>query len=180
MKRLPLIFILLTILICGCAAPWKAELVASGSQDDMIRNCVIDFMHSSFVKKDTFDVYEVYIWEKQYVPGVTTVSIEGLDRVDIWPEDTVGSESSDFYKKYIECGGKLFVWEDSELPLNQDIFDKLDKYDITKRRHKQFLVINDDRVKDCAYYYICDNDFKRYKRRITDWTKRKYTGLKCK
>lgn len=178
MKKLPLL--LLAILIYSCSAPWKAELVESGSQDDMIRNCVIDFMHSSFVKKDTFDVYEVFILPIQYVPGVTTISIEGLDRVDIWPEDTVGSESSNFYKKYIEFGGKLFVWEDDETPLNQEIFERLNKYDIPKRKFKQYLVINDDRVRDCAYYYICDNDFKRYKKRITDWTKRKYTGLKCK
>ncbi len=191
MKRLPLIFILLTILVCGCAAPWKAELVESGTREDVIRNAIIDFMNTRSSKRasDTVDAYKIFYASDDkfiHVPGLIIIDIFPQFKREVYPYpwDTVGHLNADIPTQFVKYGGKVFIWRDPSVPVTQELLNMMNEYDLidTNWRDEEYNIplgmTDSDWKSDQFYpspagprddieavsYFICDNNFKKYKK----------------
>jgi hypothetical protein len=143
-----------------------------------IKNILLDFSKTKIYKKGkVFDLKISYLDnELIYISFLENEENKYLYSISKPIEDNILPSS------YIEKDGKLFIWWDKTLKVSQDMFDILKKYNMLKDDDGGWIAILDpimDDNKKGVNYFICKNDFKIYKRIITNKGSIETPKLKC-
>ena len=161
---------------------WKRSLTSAGSENDAIYNSITDFLFTSKHRKED-KIFNVRI--KMVDEDVLKISIAGAtNKVFRWKEDIVGSNSNRFPTRYMVKDDKLFYWNDPDTPISDEIIFILKKYDLLDEDWQNEYdlppyVIDDG--KGGVEYYICKNNYKKYKKKEANTIMKHYAipTLKC-
>jgi hypothetical protein len=171
-----LFFIVLTFQSCSS---WKKGISNNGNYETAIQNAIIDFSHSSLMRKNS--VFHVSYYE--YASGIIGVSILGDDNkiYMINGSNIFGVRMGDQYTEY---KGKLFYWYDEKKGKNPNIEETLSKYGVIEKRDsltEDMGSIRDDAQKALNYYF-CKNNLSIYKKEMTSiaMSEKKGNNVICK
>ena len=73
--------------------------------------------------------------------------------------------------RYIEKDGKLFFWWDNSYPLTKEALEIFSKYGLLEDDQNGILKVPSSRVNDSqkgAHYYFCKQNFKKFKKVVTN------------
>lgn len=188
-------FVAIFIILCsnaGCNS-WKRTLCSQGTWEDMIRNCISDFVYSNLAAKDSVFYIFDFKKEKRYNKNskYATLLIGNEDnKIYAFPKDTVGAPGNPMFPtRYIIVNNKLFIWDDPNIPITQELISVYEKYKILDREwlieeleidsseltpdlKVDFFIPSSYKFDDTsvgAWYYIDKNDFTKYKRFIQSY-----------
>lgn len=191
MKRINAVIAICLMLsvVSGCNT-WKDTLCSQGSHEDMIRNCIIDFLHTKLASQDsTFSI--LFLDEAPHSKYAKLVIGSIGDKIYAYPQDTVGlAHGARIPTRYLVVNNnKLFVWDDENVPITQELISLYERFNLLDREWvldeldipaseltpeleipKLILppfVIND--ALEGAWYYVNKTDFTKYVRFIQSY-----------
>jgi hypothetical protein len=149
----------------------------------------INFAISDFSKIKKLYKHDSTFWISLYrVPkndNIVVVEIVGnsIGKLLLTRDVKVGTKGR-FPSRYLVKNGKLFFWEDKDVPLTSEALAVFKQYDLLqhddngRRKTASFTI---DESKKGAHYYFCKNNFSVYKRVITNIGVGYYTAplIKC-
>ncbi len=165
------IFIRVTILlaIVSCSTP-KRALTQSSSENDPIKNAIIDFSNTGkLYKKDS--VFSVEMLGLSNDKNVIAVRIGKNNRKLLLTKDAKVGSKGKLPSRYIEKDGKLFFWWDDDYILTAKALSIFNKYDLLQDDKDGAIKIPDSFVDDsqkAVHYYFCKEDLSTYKKIITN------------
>lgn len=106
-----------------------------------------------------------------YYEGLGAVNISGSSdfRYFFTPDIQVGLKAKIIPNRFIEKNGKLFLWDDDDYPITEELLAKLHQYNLFLE--DTGAVFPDNPVDDSKMgfdYLFCKNDFSKYKIIITN------------
>ncbi|MBO6879594.1 hypothetical protein [Winogradskyella sp.] len=177
--------LLISFLIFNCSS-YKKNLIASGSENQAIRNIIIDFTNTSRLYKK-YNVFEVKLIDTLYNKVLEKIDEqnyrwvddqpnEGIIAVDISPitneftyllSDSLGINNSYLPSKYIEQDGKLFFWNDKTIETSNKTVEVLKKYNLIGENYLNSTFVVDESQKG-VHYFVCRNNFTKFKKKTTN------------
>lgn len=177
-----------TLIFLSCAT-YKNQLhVGIGDIEQARMNVVIDFVNTyktpkRYLKRRQGKPFKVFsfVREKSLDNSTYLLSIlPNIESISMRTEDKVGEIPRDYFpNKYIVKEGKLFLWNDGETPLQDDVLEAMNKFgvlDSTDIKMELGLLPNDfedtrmitidDRL-ESYNYFICKNDISKFKKVVT-------------
>lgn len=155
--------ILMFVFLLESCSPWKHAMVATGNQNDAVRNAIIDFLHTDLAKRDS--VFSITI--KNINEDILGVSILGeRNKISVVTKNEIDYNYRAFPTKYFEKDGKLFYWVDSTERVPSELINKLSKMNRidTAIVGKYFPQrIRDDSQKGMDYYF-CKHNLLNFKK----------------
>jgi len=160
--RIKFKFVVIALLVGGCASPWKDLLISKGNHEDAIQNAVTDFLNTSPLRKnDTI----FHIMMKEINNGILGISISGSTQKPYIVKDGNSITYKYLPTGYLEKQGKLFFWYDSTKVVTPNIIKVFEKY-----QHIDTAILNVyypthfNHSKKSEDYYFCINNLKKYKK----------------
>lgn len=174
----------------GCNS-WKRTLCSQGNWEDMVRNCITDFLHTSLASKDS--VFYIFDFHKDSMKRKYSTLLIGSedDKIYAFPQDTVGARGCPrFPTRYLIVDNKLFIWNDPNLPITQELISVYERYNLIDREWliEELEIDSSELTPDLdlkgynilppykgnedskgAWYYIDKSDFTKYKRFIQSY-----------
>lgn len=191
MKRL-IILVATFIVFCsntGCNS-WKRTLCSQGRWEDMVRNCISDFIYTKLASRDS--VFYIFDFDEDYKSSKYATLVIGSqdNKIYAFPQDTVGAPWRPMFPtRYIVVNNKLFIWDDPNTPITQELISvyeqcnildrewlitelEIDSSELTPDLKVDFFIPSSYKFNDAregAWYYINKNDFTKYKRFIKSY-----------
>lgn len=171
-----------SILIClffnlSCSS-YKEQLVSNGTYEEAIQNAIIDFSNTSLFKKGK--VFKLH-YRSLNDDFHHIMIIEGFENKYLYSKEKKIEENK-LPSKCLELNNKLFIWWDDNYIINEEVFLKLEKYNMLKDDEGGWVSVLDpiiDDQKKGADYFICKNNLKIYKRVITNVGTVSVPNLRC-
>ena len=185
-KKYRLLFLILISSTLVCCDSYRNQLFNSGDKNQAILNAVIDFSNttSSYNKYSVFYVksYDTlyrkvlekvsdrnYKWinSKPY-NDIIAITISGSNdkhRFELTENNGIGTKGF-LPSKYIEKDGKLFIWYDDTISMNEKTLSILKKYNLIVIDEPG--MITTDETKKGAHYYFCRKNLKKYKKKLSN------------
>ncbi|OMP29724.1 hypothetical protein [Mangrovimonas sp. DI 80] len=176
--------ILISNLILSCSS-FRNNLIASGNQNQAIKNAIIDFSHTSKLYKE-HKVFEVEYIDTLYrkvlekidernscwvngepYQGIIAINISAMtNEFTYLLSDSLGFKKDNLPSRYIEQDGKFFFWKDNQFKVNEKTVEVLKKYNVVREDYLNptFVVHESQKAVD---YYICRSDFTKYEKVTT-------------
>lgn len=180
------------IVLCigsGCNS-WKRTLCSQGNWEDMVRNCITDFLHTRLASKDS--IFHIFDFDEDYKSSKYATLVIGPEdnKIYAFPQDTLGAPWRPMFPtRYLIVDNKLFIWDDPNLPITQDLISVYERYNLIDREwlieeleidsseltpdlKVDFFIPSSYKFNDAsvgAWYYIDKSDFTKYKRFIQSY-----------
>lgn len=158
-----------------CIVNEQAKYInASSSMYDAIQLAIDDFVDTSMGKDSNVVAVHVF-WELDSCENNNIICVGMFpqykaDNVNKYPIDTlknrIGTYSDWLPTACIEKCGKLFFWNNSNIPINSKVIEMLIKYEQVYQ-HGEIEIITTDG--EHWEYYFCKNNHKQFKKIKTDW-----------
>ena len=162
--------ILVLFFICSCSGNRNSQLFEKGGKNEAIQNAITDFAKNEINKKNmAYRVLEVSESDELYC-----FIIGESPQIYPIPNDTIGATSEYFPTHFKEINKRLYIWEDTTAVITKEIIQNLHKYKIVDStiykiktgelsvEDSPILKTNDSKKE--AYYYICKENIKKYKK----------------
>lgn len=184
-KKFSLLFFALILITLFNCSSYRNQLVSTGSQNEAILNAIKDFSHTSLYRKNS--VFHITFYDTLYRKILVRESernykwINGKPYKDIIAINIFGQDDKHIYKltretgigtkgflpsKYIEKDGKLFIWYDDNIAMDEKTLSILKKYELIAVNEE--VMITTDEKKKGADYYFCRKDLTKYKKNISN------------
>lgn len=157
--------VLIAILTLSCAS-FKKQLIKSGGRNEAIQNAILDFSSTNLYHRDTVFSVRASSEDDPLIVRVGKNSTKLLFTADI----KAGLKSNVLPSRFVEKGGKLFIWWDDNYPLTEEAIAVFQKYNLFQDDEGGLITVPNfttDDSKKAAHYYFCKNDLTKYKRVIT-------------
>lgn len=117
----------LILLASSCYSYKKLMKDGEGAEDDAIENVIVDYYHNN---KQEIKNYDVFVLElKRDNNFLYNILVDYQQNKEILKsEDKIGTYSNSFPTMYKIYNSKLFIWNDSKTPINQETLNILYKY----------------------------------------------------
>lgn len=154
----------LSCLLLGCSS-YKFTLTEE-EKNDPVYVAVQDFLRDPKFLKDS----TVFIITK-YDLNDSIVGIEVFANSDPYPleekdrKEMIGTTSNYFPSKYIEVDNRLFIWSDSTQVIDEELFNKLDSYDLVEYDMTKWMMITGG--SKVFNYFLCKTNPLIFKRIIS-------------
>lgn len=176
---------LISIFLLNCTS-YKKSLVSNGSKNQVIENVIIDFTNTSRLYKK-HDVFEIKIIDTLYKQRLEKIDertyswvhgepYEAIIAIKVIPitnkftyllSDSLGYKKDYLPSRHKEQDDKLFIWDDNSVETNDENVDILRKYEMVKEDYTGAVFVVDESQKG-VHYYMCRNDFTKYKKITTN------------
>lgn len=182
MKYLLIFFI--TFLIFDCSS-YPKSLIADGSENQAIKNVIIDFTNTSrlYKKNSVFKVVLIDTLYSKVLDEIDELSYQWIDdkpygkiiAIRVAPvvneysyflSDSLKIRNDFLPSRYIEQDGKLFFWKDKKFKVNDETIKILKKYKVVSECDKYPVYITDESLK-AVHYYMCRKNFTKFKKITT-------------
>jgi hypothetical protein len=173
----------ITLMSCGS---YRNQLLSSGDQNQAILNAIIDFSNTN-VSYKKYSVFHVTFYDTLYrkilekesernfswvngkpYKNIIAITISGSDNKHIYQlteKNGIGTKGF-LPPKYTEKDGKLFIWYDDNIPMDEKTLSVLKKYELVST-DEPGMIRTDERKKG-AHYYFCRKNLKKYKKKVTN------------
>lgn len=156
----------------------------------MVRNCISDFIYTKLASRDS--VFYIFDFDEDYKSSKYATLVIGSqdNKIYAFPQDTVGASWRPMFPtRYIVVNNKLFIWDDPNTPITQELISvyeqcnildrewlitelEIDSSELTPDLKVDFFIPSSYKFNDAregAWYYINKNDFTKYKRFIKSY-----------
>lgn len=178
-----------TLILLSCATYRKQLFAGRGDIEQARMNTIIDFANTYKTPKrylkirqgKPFNVFQIYRRKSFETTHSYLLSILPEDEsISIRTEHKLGEiPRSNFPNKYVVKENKLFLWNDGETPLQKDVVEVMNKFDVLDSIDLKWelgllpsdfedtrMITIDDRL-EAFTYFICRNDISEFKKVVT-------------
>jgi len=158
-----------SIVFEGCSLP-KNGIKQFEEKNDAIQIAIKDFSATcKLYKRGT--VFSVAVYSLKDYKDLIVVRIGKNRRKLLLKSDVVVGSKTKLPSRYFEKDGRLFFWWDNDYALSQEALAVFQKYDLLEKENDHeggTLLIDTDDSQKAAHYYLCKDNFVKYKRVITN------------
>lgn len=161
------------IMFCSCSSTIWMTQDKQLLPDPAIDMIIDDFLSSP--KRRNQKVGEV----KLFIGDIDSLNVRYVavmpyeEDENKWPldilQERIGQCVRGIPTEYRERSGKLFCWNNPNIPLTQDMIDVLSKYGRILKEGEPWIVITARTEK--RHFYFCKSNYKKYKKRFSIITK---------
>jgi hypothetical protein len=178
-----LVFSIYFLSVANCNSSKNIQKNKTANVDEAINFAISDFSKiKKLYKHDSTFWIILYTIPKN--PDIVVVDIARNNAKLLLTKDVKVGIKGTFPSRYLVKNGKLFFWEDKDVPLTSEALAVFKQYDLLqhddngRRKTASFTI---DESKKGAHYYFCKNNFSVYKRVITNIGVGYYTAplIKC-
>lgn len=178
MKKRTLFYLLIAMLSISACAPWKKALYSKGSMEEAIHNSIMDFTKCKLSKSDK--AFSVEFQDGD--PYIVTIGGMLDNTLLAYPTGRITYSPTEC----LVVDGKLFFWNNPQVERSSQCVEMLNDYGLIDSSYVRGEIRDPlehpytihERAED-AFYYICPDNLRNYKRIITWRANHPQPKLKC-